>query len=90
MKDAVEGETGAGDEQRGRDTPQDSHLFMLRCSAANVHRCLLVILRSPESDHTLVVLSKNKNVFPLLHQSRLDNTVIPEQHQPSFNDAVAE
>lgn len=34
MKDGAEGETGAGDEQRGRDTPQDTPLFMLRSSAS--------------------------------------------------------
>lgn len=63
MKDGAEGETGAGDEQRGRDMPQDSHLFMFRCSAANVHCCLLVVPRSPESDRTLVVFTKPKMYF---------------------------
>lgn len=63
MKDGAEGETGAGEEQWGRDTPQDSHLFMFRCSAANVHLCLLVVPRSPERDHTLVIFTKPKMYF---------------------------
>lgn len=83
MKDAVEGETGAGDEQRGRDMPQDSYLFMLRCSAPSVHRCLLVVPRPPESDHALVVFApKNGNVFPVPQPRTLQ-----EQHQPVFTDA---
>lgn len=79
MKDGAEGETGAGDEQRGRDTPQDSHLFMFRCSAANVHRCLLVVLRSPESDHTLVVFTEPKLYF--LFYTRAQYLTNPTENQ---------